>query len=86
MMINLAIGSYLLSILSVLMGFVKMFVYKNGSAVENSTNAYVGSDAANYTINASYSTSWFVLGILFVMVGFTFIFVALPRKANRCLK
>ena len=80
MMINLAIGSYFLSILSVLMGFIKMFVYKNGSAIENSHNAYVGSDAANYTINASLATAWFVLAILFVLVGFTFIFVHYQEK------
>jgi len=80
MMINLAIGSYFLSILSILMGLVKMFVYKNGTAIENSVNAYVGSDAANYGINASLSTAWFVLAILFVLIGFTFIFVHFQKE------
>lgn len=75
MMINCAIGSYVLSLLSVLMGLNKMFIYKNGSAIENSVNAYVGSDASNYIINASYATAWFVLSVLFVIVGFTFVFV-----------
>ena len=75
MVINLAIGSYFLSIVSVLMGLAKTFIYRNSGVVEKSVNAYVGSDAANYTINASLATAWFVLAILFVIVGFTFIFV-----------
>ena len=59
-------------IVSVGMGFYKMFVYENVdedsyfSSSEN-INAYVGGDAYNYIINGTYTTSYFVLALVFMV-------------------
>lgn len=65
--------SYFISFISVCMGFYKMFSYNN-SKYGNSVNAYVGGDAYNFIINAQYSTAWFVLAVLFAIIGFTFLY------------
>ena len=51
-------------------GIHKMCVYVNSdSRYRDSVNAYVGGDAYNYIINGTYSTSFFVLGVGFMMAG-----------------
>lgn len=67
--------SYVISIISICIGFNKMYCYSNGGA-----NAYVGGDAYNYIINAGYSVAWFVLAVLFVIVGFTLIYIYCNTK------
>lgn len=80
MFINLSITSYFLSICSVLMGLFKMFIYRDGKGLDKAVNAYVGGDAYNYTINASYATAWFVLAVFFAVIGFTFIYLENNKK------
>ena len=48
-------------------GFDKMTNYNNSTW--RSVNAYVGGDAYNYIINGTYSTSFFVLGVGFMLAG-----------------
>lgn len=65
-----AIG-FIGAIISIGMGFYKMFVYENADedsyfSSEN-VNAYVGGDAYNYIINGTYATSYFVLAIVFMV-------------------
>lgn len=62
-------------IISLCVGFYKMFVYQNNnddemyfSDYEESINAYVGGDAYNFIINASYSTAYFVLALMFMVL------------------
>ena len=51
-------------------GFDKMHNYVNSdSYFIESHNAYVGGDAYNYIINGTYSTSYFVLGVGWLLVG-----------------
>lgn len=65
--------SYMVSIVCISFGFYKMFVYENPeSYVIESKNTYVGGDAYNYIINANYTTSYFILALLFVVIGSTF--------------
>lgn len=55
-------------------GFYKIFFYTNFETPilsKQNVNAYVGGDAYNYIINASYSTSYFVLALLFTILGCT---------------
>ncbi|WP_211284551.1 hypothetical protein [Rummeliibacillus pycnus] len=69
---NWGIGSGILGLMiSLGMGFYKMFVYTNNndedsyiSDATDSVNAYVGGDAYNYIINASYSTGYFILALV----------------------
>lgn len=71
--------SYILSAIFISMGFYKMFVYENNeyTFMENEyVNAYVGSDAANLTINAGYATAYFVLATLFVILGSSIIIIS----------
>lgn len=68
---GISIICYILSLVSILFGLYKMFVYA-GTSLRHPINAYVGGDAYNYIINANYATAFFVLGIFFVIVGFGF--------------
>lgn len=56
------------------MGFYKMFVYEASdlSYVKNK-NVYVGGDAYNYIINANFSTAYFVLSLIFVIIACSFL-------------
>ena len=61
-------------IVSVSMGFYKMFVYENEEDSyfsSESVNAYVGGDAYNYIINASYATGYFVLALVCMVFACT---------------
>lgn len=63
-------ASYLLALGCMAMGFYKMYFYRVSVFVK-SINCYVGGDAYNYVINANYAGAWFVLAVLFVIVGLT---------------
>lgn len=84
-----AIGilSYLLSLWFIFKGFDKMYNYYNPSANEmlsnHAVNAYVGGDAYNYIINAGYATAYFVLALLFVVVGSTCFICKAINNRNR---
>lgn len=60
------ISSIILVVLAMIcigMGFNKMLNYKNSDTYQyKSVNAYVGGDAYNYMINASYFTGYVSLG------------------------
>lgn len=55
---------YLTSMFFVGVGFYKIFSYRPPH-----TNAYVGGDAYNYIINSNYATGYFVLALLFAIIG-----------------
>lgn len=58
----LQVLSFIGAIAALAMGFYKMFVYENPEGYFGGIkNAYVGSDAANFTINSGYATAFFVL-------------------------
>lgn len=76
----LTIFSYALSVVSVIMGFFKMFIYSDGGKTLHTVNYYVGSDAYNLIINAGYSIAWFVLAIFFLILGFIFYYVNQNNK------
>ncbi|MGE7949347.1 hypothetical protein [Lysinibacillus sp. NPDC093688] len=62
------------AIVSVGMGFYKMFVYESEDDSyfsSESVNAYVGGDAYNYIINASYATGYFVLALVCMVFACT---------------
>ena len=53
-----------------------MFVYESSELYfEDSVNSYVGGDAYNFIINASYATGYFVLALLFVVLGCTLLLI-----------
>jgi hypothetical protein len=51
-------------------GFYKIFFYSN-SDYSTGTNVYVGGDAYNYIINSGRATGYFVLALMFVVIGCT---------------
>ncbi|WP_156936221.1 hypothetical protein [Clostridiisalibacter paucivorans] len=69
---NLGRIFYLISGGFICYGFYKIFAYKNlDSILDSGTNAYVGGDAYNYIINSNYATGYFVLALLFTILGST---------------
>lgn len=59
---GISIGFWLAALVSLIMGFNKMFVYENpDSYILVKKNAHVGGDAYNYIINGTHSTAFFVL-------------------------
>lgn len=66
------VTSFIVAFIFVCIGFYKLFVYKNSDLGEK-TNAYVGGDAYNYIINSTMGTAYFVLSLIFVVLGCTFL-------------
>jgi hypothetical protein len=64
---------YLLSASCVGFGIYKLFVYENNLDLPLgygfSTNAYVESDAFNLIINSNMATAFFVLAVMFIIIG-----------------
>lgn len=60
---------YIGAVILIYVGFDKMFNYKNGEGIAQSVNAYVGGDAYNYIINATYAGNYFTLALMCVVVG-----------------
>ncbi|MEK4749898.1 MULTISPECIES: hypothetical protein [Bacillaceae] len=55
----------------IIIGFYKIFAYSYEEYGDNNVNAYVGGDAYNYIINANYATAYFVLALIFTIIGCT---------------
>ena len=72
-------------IVSVSMGFYKMFVYENedNSYFGESINAYVGGDAYNYIINSSYAIGYFVLALMCMVFACTMLILNNINKHKR---
>lgn len=72
----LSISFWMGSLVSLIMGFYKMFVYTNYDSSEYPTlaqdnvNAYVGGDAYNYIINGTYTIAYFTLFGALLLGGF----------------
>lgn len=61
-----ALLSLVCSIITLIVGIYKMYVYNNGDSYPYELkNAYVGGDAYNYIINGTYATAFFVLTAMF---------------------
>lgn len=74
----ISIVSYIISCVFIGLGFHKMLVYENPeSYVLDSKNTYVGGDAYNYIINANFTTAYFVLALIFVLLGSTFLIISM---------
>lgn len=72
----LSFASFIISAVFMGMGFHKLFVYKNPESYESkSINSYVGGDAYNYIINSNYATGYFVLTLIFVVLGCSLLIV-----------
>ena len=67
---------YLISAILTGMGFHKMFVYSNSEYFSSNVNAYVGGDAYNYIINSNYATAFFILSLIFVILGSTMLIMS----------
>lgn len=80
--------SYLGSVISVGIGFYKMFAYDAGeSYYSKPVNAYVGGDAYNFIINSNYAVAFFVLAVGLVIVGSTFVLVdAIKKNSDKTTK
>lgn len=67
-----SIVTYIISTVFIGLGFHKMFAYNNGESYPYKlVNAYVGGDAYNYIINANLATAYFILALIFVLLGST---------------
>lgn len=72
MFVVLGVISYLVASIFIGIGFHKMFVYKSSEILTSTNvNSYVGGDAYNYIINGNYTTAYFVLAGVFVLIGST---------------
>ncbi len=68
------ITSFGISLIFIGLGFYKMFVYEmSDSSYVTDKNVYVGGDAYNYIINANFSTAYFVLALIFVIIACSFL-------------
>jgi hypothetical protein len=65
------ICSFIFAVIFVGIGFYKIFAYSN-SDLGDKVNAYVGGDAYNYIINSNLGIAYFVLALIFVVIGSTF--------------
>lgn len=70
----LAIIAFLCSVVMIGLGVDKVVNYYNSENFSSLIkNAYVGGDAYNYIINASYATGYYVLALLSAVCGFGFL-------------
>ena len=75
--------SFFVSLISLYMGFDKIYSYDNGELYPYTYhNAYVGGDAYNYIINGNYATAFFVLTLTFAMLGIGFCILAYLSKIS----
>lgn len=66
--------SFGISLIFMSLGFYKMFVYEMSDlSYVPDKNVYVGGDAYNYIINANFSTAYFVLALIFVIIACSFL-------------
>lgn len=71
---------YVISAIFMYIGFYKMFEYENDYIT---INAYVGGDAYNYIINSNYAIGYFVLALLFGVVGSTILIINKLDEINK---
>jgi len=74
----IAVVSYLFSVIFVFIGFRKIFIYEGPDDIGyggETVNSYVNGDAYNFIINANYATAYFVLALIFVVIGSTMLIV-----------
>lgn len=67
--------SFVLALLSMYKGYDKMTNYVNSDITATYVNAYVGGDCYNYTINAQYATSYFIIMLTFVVIGVSLLII-----------
>lgn len=80
----LSIISFIISIFFFYKGYDKMTNYNYSEYITSSwKNAYVGGDAYNYIINGTYSTSFFILAIGFMISGLILILIHQIRLNNK---
>lgn len=76
-----SIISFIVSGIMIYLGYDKKTNYFSSTISSSLTkNAYVGGDAYNYIINSSYSTGYYVLALLFVVIGIGFIIASYLDK------
>ena len=79
-----AIISFICAIFTFYKGYDKMMNYSNREYYPyDSINTYVVGDAYNYIINANYSTAFFVLTTMFVIMGIGFIIIHYVSQKNK---
>lgn len=67
---------FYLSAFFIIVGFYKRFVYSYSEySYSTDVNAYVGGDAYNYIINSNHMVAYFILALICVIIGCTFITV-----------
>ena len=81
-LISLSFLSFIMSAVFYTKGYDKMTNYYNSDYSSWSKNAYVGGDAYNYIINGTYSTSFFVLSVGFMLAGLLLIIIYYLSKSK----
>lgn len=74
------IVNFVIAGIFILIGFYKIYAYSYEEYGENNVNAYVGGDAYNYIINANYATAYFVLALVFTIIGSTLLICNVIQK------
>jgi|SRR5699024_8328617 len=72
--------NFVISGIFIVFGFYKMLAYTNEEYGDNNVNTYVGGDAYNYIINGNYTTAFFVLALIFTVLGCTFLISNVLQK------
>jgi len=77
--------SYVVSVIFGWIGFDKILNYENpeDSYLSDPVNSYVGGDAYNFVINSNYATAYFVLSLIFVVIGCTLLIVQSIEKTRK---
>ena len=84
---GLSISMFVGAVVSLVMGFYKMFVYENPeSYFLDSKNAYVGGDSYNYIINGTYATGYFVLFGSLLIAGLLVELIAIVNRTTKKTK
>lgn len=76
---------YTITLIFIALGFSKIYNYSNPEEdylSEDLINAYVGGDAYNFIINANYATGYFILGLIFALVGTTIFIIDTMEKLH----
>ena len=83
-LISLSAISFIVSFIFYYKGYDKLTNYSNPRSFSlESQNAYVSGDAYNYIINGTYSTSFFVLGVGFSLIGLLLVIIYYLSKSRK---
>ncbi len=75
--------SFIVSAIMINNGYRKISVYSNSDFHPyDNVNAYVKGDAYNYIINSNYSTGFYVLALLFTVLGVGFLLIHFMTKKD----